>query len=165
VHCHLPVLMIEKEIYIWMIYYKKWLTVLFLGCFLMIQNLSAQEWQTNLGKAQELAKKNNENIILVFQGSDWCAPCIKLEREVWSTEEFQKLAKDHFVMLKADFPRKKQNKLPATQEEHNKTLASKYNPNGYFPYVVVLDANGKVLGQTGYEKSTPKAYFDKLKSF
>ncbi|MEC7264658.1 MAG: thioredoxin family protein [Bacteroidota bacterium] len=148
-----------------MMHNKRWMAALFLGCFLAIQNLSAQEWHTNLGKAQDLAQKNNNHIVLVFQGSDWCAPCIKLEREIWSTEEFQKLAKDHFVMLKADFPRKKQNKLPAAQEEHNKTLASKYNPNGYFPYVVVLDPSGKVLGQAGYEKSTPKAYFNKLNSF
>ncbi|RIV71960.1 thioredoxin family protein [Flagellimonas aequoris] len=141
------------------------MAALFLGCFLVIQNLSAQEWQTNLEKAQDLAQKNNNHIVLVFQGSDWCAPCIKLDREIWSTQEFQSLAKGHFVMLKADFPRKKQNKLPAVQEEHNKTLASKYNPNGYFPYVVVLDATGKVLGQAGYEKTTPKAYFNKLNSF
>ncbi len=148
-----------------MMYNKKWLAALFFGCFIVIQNVAAQEWQTNLEKAQELAQKNNDHIILVFQGSDWCAPCIKLEREIWSSQEFQELAKNRFVMLKADFPRKQKNKLPSAQEEHNKALASKYNPNGYFPFVVVLDASGKVLGQAGYEKTTPKDYFNKLNSF
>ncbi|WP_258539154.1 thioredoxin family protein [Flagellimonas abyssi] len=144
---------------------KKWLTALMIGCFLLIQNLSAQEWQINFEKAKDLAQKNDNNIVLVFQGSDWCAPCIKLDREVWSTDEFQNLAKDRFVMLKADFPRKQKNRLPEAQEEHNKMLASKYNPNGYFPFVVVLDASGKVLGEAGYEKTTPKAYFNKLNAF
>ena len=144
---------------------KKWLTALMIGCFLLIQNLSAQEWQTNFEKAKDLAQKKDNHIVLVFQGSDWCAPCIKLDREVWSTAEFQDLAKDHFVMLKADFPRKQKNRLPEAQEEHNKMLASKYNPNGYFPFVVVLDASGKVLGETAYEKTTPKAYFNKLNAF
>ena len=134
----------------------------------VLLNLSttyAQEWQTNFEKAKDLAQKDNRNIVLVFQGSDWCAPCIKLDREIWSKDDFQKLAKDHFVMLKADFPRRKKNKLPAEQEARNKSLAAKYNPKGYFPYVVVLDPSGKVLGQTGYEKMGPKAYFNKLNSF
>jgi len=144
---------------------KKWVATLIIGCFLLLQNLAAQDWQTNFEKAKNLAQKNNNNIILVFQGSDWCAPCIKLDREVWSKEDFQKLAKDHFVMLKADFPRRKKNKLPAEQEVHNKSLAAKYNPNGYFSYVVVLDPSGKILGQTGYKKMSPKAYFNKLNSF
>lgn len=155
----------EKEIkYPDMKYRKYWMTLVLVG-LLSIGNAFAQDWQTNIEKAKELAQKDNHNIVLVFQGSDWCAPCIKLEKEVWSTEEFQQLAKDHFVMLKADFPRKQKNKLPKDREVHNKALAAKYNPKGYFPYVVVLDATGKMLGQMGYEKMAPKAYFQKLDSF
>ncbi|WP_163378839.1 thioredoxin family protein [Cyclobacterium sp. SYSU L10401] len=45
--------------------------------------VSAQEWQLDLNKAQKLAQETDRNIILVFSGSDWCAPCIKLEREIW----------------------------------------------------------------------------------
>lgn len=145
--------------------YKKLLFVLVFGSLLTLSNVRAQEWQTNFEKAKELAQKGDQHIVLVFQGSDWCAPCIKLDREVWSSPEFQGLAKDHFVMLKADFPRKQKNKLPKDQEDRNKSLAAKYNPNGYFPLVVVLDAKGKVLGQAGYEKLTPKAYFNKLNAF
>lgn len=125
----------------------------------------AQEWTTDLEEAKKTASKNNQNIVLVFQGSDWCAPCIKLEKEVWSTSEFQKLNENHFVMLKADFPRRKQNKLSEAQENKNKKLAELYNPNGYFPLVVVLDKNGKALGKLGYEKTTPSQYFKKLSTF
>ncbi|GLU42897.1 thioredoxin family protein [Allomuricauda sp. NBRC 101325] len=134
-------------------------------CAVAFQNLSAQEWNTNIDEAKSIAQKKGNNIVLVFQGSDWCAPCIKLDREVWSTQEFQNLAKDHLVMLKADFPRRQKNKLPSDQEAHNKALAAEYNPNGYFPFVVVLDPTGKVMGEAGYEKTTPKAYFNKLNSF
>lgn len=125
----------------------------------------AQDWKTNFEEAKQLASKNNQNIVLVFQGSDWCAPCIKLDKEIWSTQEYQNLAKQHFVMLKADFPRKKANKLASNQELQNKKLAETYNKQGYFPYVVVLDKNGKVLGSLGYEKLTPTQYFNKLASF
>ncbi|MBN2869224.1 MAG: thioredoxin family protein [Flavobacteriaceae bacterium] len=125
----------------------------------------AQDWQTNIDTAKALAKKGNHNIILVFQGSDWCAPCIKLDKEIWSTAKFQELAKNHFVMLQADFPKRKKNQLSDSQTAHNGKLAEKYNPNGYFPYVVVLSPEGKVLGSIGYEKSTPEDYFKKLTAF
>jgi thioredoxin-related protein len=125
----------------------------------------AQNWSTNFEEAKQQASKNNENIILVFQGSDWCAPCMKLDKEIWSTAEFQNLAKNHFVMLKADFPRKKANKLSESSTQQNAKLAETYNNQGFFPLVVVLDSKGAVLGKTGYEKMSPTAYFNKLKAF
>lgn len=126
---------------------------------------NAQEWQVNFDKAKEIAKKEDRKIILVFQGSDWCAPCIKLEREVWNTEEFQTYAKKHFVMLQADFPRKQKNKLSAEQEEHNRILAERYNKNGYFPFVVVMNEEGEVIGETSYQKISPSEYISLLESF
>ena len=139
----------------------------FSSLFLIFLSLStfAQDWTTNFDEAKKMALKNNHNIILVFQGSDWCAPCIKLEREIWSTEEFKKLSKNHFVMLKADFPRKKANKLQEDQAIQNSKLAETYNNQGIFPLVVVLNKDGKVLGKMGYEKSNPSDYFKKLTSF
>lgn len=125
----------------------------------------AQEWSTDFEEAKKIATSKDQKIVLVFQGSDWCAPCIKLEKEIWSTSEFQKLNKDHFVMLKADFPRRKNNKLAESQQTQNNNLAELYNPNGYFPLVVVLDKNGKALGKLGYEKTTPSKYFEKLSTF
>ncbi len=125
----------------------------------------AQEWNTDIGVAKSMASTLQQNIVLVFQGSDWCAPCIKLDKEVWSTEEFKTYAQDHFVMLQVDFPRRKKNKLSKEQEDHNNKLAEKYNQNGYFPFVVVLNKDGKVLGQTGYKKLSPTAYIELLTSF
>lgn len=127
--------------------------------------LSAQEWQTDFDTAKQISSEENRPIILVFQGSDWCAPCIKLDREIWSTEEFKTYAKDHFVMLLADFPRKKKNTLPDVQQQKNNQLAEKYNKQGYFPFVVILNKEGNVLGEAGYEKTTPTAYIAKLESF
>ena len=138
------------------------LSVLFVCSTLFV---NAQEWQTDIEKAKELATEQNRNIELVFQGSDWCAPCIKLEREIWSTEEFKAYASEHFVLLKADFPKRKANALSKEQQEKNNQLAEKYNTSGYFPFVVVLDKAGNVLGETGYEKMTPAEYIKLLTSF
>ena len=138
--------------------------LLLFAAILFSITLSAQEWQTDFETAKELSSDENRPIILVFQGSDWCAPCIKLDREIWSTDEFKAYAKDHFVMLQADFPRKKKNALPDEQQQKNNQLAEKYNKQGYFPFVVVLDKEGKVLGEAGYEKTSPEAYIEKLES-
>lgn len=123
------------------------------------------EWLTDLDEAKKAAAEEDRTIILVFQGSDWCGPCIKLSREVWDTEEFEKYAEDNFVMLQADFPKRKKNALTDEQQEKNNKLAEKYNPNGHFPFVVVLDKEGNVLGETGYNKMKPVEFIELLESF
>ncbi len=126
--------------------------------------IAAQEWQTDFDSAKEIASKENRPIVLVFQGSDWCAPCIKLDKAVFSTETFQRYAKDHFVMLQADFPKKKKNALTQEQQLKNNALAEKYNQRGIFPLVVVLNQDGNVLGETGYFKASASTYISHLES-
>lgn len=128
-------------------------------------NASSQNWLTDLNEAKQIASQNNQKIILVFQGSDWCAPCIKLDREIWSTDEFKDYADDNYVMLQADFPRKKKNALPEVQQKNNNKLAESYNKHGYFPFVVILDSSGNVLGEMGYLKISPEDYIAKINSF
>jgi len=124
----------------------------------------SQNWQTDFTTAQEIAARENKQIIMVFQGSDWCAPCIKLDHEVWSTDAFQIYAKEHYVMLKVDFPRSRKNALSPEQQEHNNHLAELYNTQGYFPAVVVLDKSGSVKGSTGYLHMSPNDYIAHLNS-
>ncbi len=132
--------------------------------FISISGFS-QEWEKEYSRAQQIAKEKNRPIVLVFQGSDWCAPCIKLNQEVWNTEIFKKYASNHYVMLQADFPRKKKNALSENQTKANAKLFEAYNKNGIFPLVVILDSNGNKLGETSYKKSTPQQYIDEINSF
>jgi thioredoxin-related protein len=128
-------------------------------------SVSAQNWVTDFDSAKVIAEKENKKIVLVFQGSDWCAPCMKLDREVWSTEEFKTYAAKTYVMVQADFPRKRDNKLSDQQKQKNEFLMEKYNQQGFFPFVVVFNSQGEVLGNTGYEKTTVTNYIKKLESF
>ena len=121
-------------------------------------NLFAQEWRSDWDAALVEAKQTNKKIILVFSGSDWCIPCIKLEKEIWETPSFIQYAQQHYVLFRADFPKRKKNKLLETIQQMNEGLAAEYNPKGYFPLVVVLDSDGKTKGQLGYEKLTSEAY-------
>ena len=139
--------------------------LMLISTFLISSIVCAQNWETTWATALAKAEKNKHNIILVFSGSDWCGPCIKLDKEIWSTPKFQELSKDVFVMYRADFPRRSKNALAKEQQDQNNRLAEKYNPNGYFPLVVVLDSKAELLGSLGYEKTTPELYFKKLKTF
>jgi len=101
----------------------------------------------------------------VFAGSDWCAPCIKLERNIWQSSEFKTYAKNHYVLYKADFPRKKANQLSEELTKQNAELAERLNSKGHFPLIVILDSNDRVLGKTGYKKLNPDAYISLLNTF
>lgn len=128
-------------------------------------SLYAQEWLTSYAEAVTIAKERHQQILLVFAGSDWCAPCIKLDKNIWKSDVFRDYAKKNYALYKADFPRKKANLLPETVAERNNVLAEKYNPDGHFPLVVLLNSDENILGETGYLKITPEAYLERLKSF
>jgi thioredoxin-related protein len=122
----------------------------------------SQNWTTSLEAAKTVAAASNKNILLVFSGSDWCAPCIKLDRTIFQSDVFKAEAENKWVLLKADFPKKKGNALSGEQTESNKKLAEKYNKEGNFPLVVLLDATGKVIGITGYKNVSPTEYVQLL---
>lgn len=124
----------------------------------------AQEWHLDIDQAKNVAQKENHKIILVFQGSDWCAPCIKLDKQVWSTEEFKAYAKTNFEMVQVDFPRRKKNRLSKEQQAKNNSLAATYNPRGIFPFVVLLNKKGEKIGETGYKRMSVKEYIHHLSS-
>ena len=68
-------------------------------------------------------------------------------------------------IYKADFPKKRTNQLTPELTEANKKLAEKYNKNGSFPLVVLLDKSGKVVGMTGFKNVSAIEYIKLLHSF
>jgi protein disulfide-isomerase len=138
---------------------KKHLTQLALALLASVAILSAQaeelQWHTDLAKAQTQAKTEKKKVMLNFTGSDWCGWCIKLNKEVFSTPEFAEYAKKNLVLVEVDFPNKK--KQSAEQRKSNQALQNKYGIEGY-PTLVVLDGEGKKVGQLGYVKGGPKAW-------
>ena len=133
--------------------------------FLFIISFSySQNWKTNFEEAKWGATKENKNILLVFSGSDWCAPCIKLDNVVWKSEAFKSEAEKNWIIYKADFPKKKANQLSPELTENNKKLAEKYNRNGSFPLVILLDKTGKVIGMTGFKNISATEYIQLIHS-
>merc|ERR1711879_223790 len=142
---------------------RKIILSLLLTC--LIITLGAQEWNLDFDEAIRKAKEQDKNMLLVFQGSDWCVPCMKLEKNIWESDEFIKYSQENLVLLKADFPRKKSNKLSQAQMDKNEILFEKYNTPGSFPFILVFDNSGNILGSTGYKDVTPQEYIAHLNTF
>jgi thioredoxin-related protein len=135
---------------------------LILISILLLFSLSP-EWMTNFEEAKATAFKENKVILLNFSGSDWCAPCIKMKRDVFESDSFKQYADGHLVLLRADFPRMKKNQPSKEQVQRNEALAEKYNPQGKFPLTVLLDANGKVIREwDGYSNQSPEQFVTDL---
>lgn len=128
-------------------------------------SFAAKAQELDLSTAEADAKENNRNILLVFSGSDWCIPCIKMEKQIFEKESFTDYAKQHLVIMHADFPRLKKHQLPKEQEKRNLKLAEKYNKQGSFPYTVLLDAQGKVLkAWDGLIASSPEDFVKQIQT-
>ena len=136
--------------------------IIYIALFFLTQFSVAQDWVSSWSHATDSAITLNKPILLVFSGSDWCAPCIKLDRNIWTTPVFQSYAKKNLILYKADFPRRKANQLPEPLASENKKLAEQYNTKGYFPLVVLLSPKKDILGQTAYLNISPEAYIEKL---
>ena len=55
------------------------------------------------------------------------------------------MADSTLVFFNADFPRNKKNQLDKNTIKQNETLADKYNPDGNFPFTVLINPEGKVI--------------------
>ncbi len=120
--------------------------------FISFAFIFSVDWGNDMASAQKRAIDENKYILLNFSGSDWCAPCILLKKEVFANEEFIQLASEKLILMRADFPRMKKNRLPETEMSKNEALAEKYNTNGKFPLTLLLDSNGKVIKEwDGYQ--------------
>jgi thioredoxin-related protein len=128
-------------------------------------SFSFTEWQTDFEKAKKLAREKSGYVLLNFSGSDWCAPCIRLRKEVFESGEFSQLADSSLALFNADFPRNKKNRLPKEIQERNEKLADLYNPSGKFPFTLLLTPDGKVVGSwEGFPGNNAHSFIGELKS-
>ena len=112
--------------------------------------------------ALKKAAAENKTVFALFTGSDWCIWCKRLEGEVLSQKAFSDEVGKNFVPVFLDFPKDKSLVKEATAKR-NRELSKKYEVRG-FPTVLLLDAKGEVLGQTGYQKGGPEKYLEHVKA-
>jgi thioredoxin-related protein len=125
-----------------------------LAAFALLSPVVAQdgEWITDFELAKATARKEGKAILANFTGSDWCGWCIRLKDEVFSKPEFKEWAAKKVVLLELDFPKKTQ--LAEELAKQNQRLKAEFGIKGY-PTILFLDADGKKLGEYGYDKGGP----------
>jgi thiol:disulfide interchange protein len=98
---------------------------------------AGEGWMTNIDEAKALSKKENKPLFVEFTGSDWCPPCMMMEKKVFSKDAFKAGAEKDFILVKIDIPNGDK-KLKAK----NQKVLEKYRVSGV-PTVVLLDPKGK----------------------
>ncbi len=117
------------------------------------------DWTTDFAQALARAKAEHKRLLLDFTGSDWCGWCKVMEKEIFSQPAFEDYAKKNLILVRLDFPRTK----PVSEEvrKQNYSLAQQFGIRG-FPTIVMLNGDGKQLGQLGYVRGGPEAFISEL---
>ena len=109
----------------------------------------------------ENAKELHRPLLLIFSGSDWCLPCQWLEKKILTDSTFKEFAKKQLILFKADFPQKK--KLPPETAKRNEVLAEEFNPEGVFPFLLLLSPERTILTLLEFENYSPENFIDQIK--
>ena len=122
-------------------------------------------WLTDLSQAKAQAKAEKKSILIFFHGSDWCPPCVLLQRQVIDSLDFARYARQSLVLVDVDFPEK--SKQPDDLKQANLALKAKFNlspqPGEGFPTLVLLNESGETVYQeTGYSGGGPAEILSRL---
>lgn len=119
-------------------------------------------WSTDFEKSKQVAAADQSRELLVeFTGSDWCPPCIALQKNVLSKDAFKEKMPRHFVMVKLDNPRDKSGQTEAEQKQYRE-LSRRYGVQGV-PTVMLIDDEGKPYAQwSGYGGQEADAWIKKV---
>ena len=134
-----------------------------IALFCSVLNCTAQQWQKDLDIGLKEAAQQNKKVLLFFSVPEHCDTCVKLEQKVFKSPEFLAFASDNYVLVKIDFSYEQEG-LSKDQLEKNLLIVEKYNKDGFFPHVVVLNKEAKIAGKAGvYNNETPYEYMSLLK--
>jgi len=119
-----------------------------------------ENWELDVDLALADAKRDGKHVFLDFTGSDWCPPCIRLDKEVLSQRDFLTEAEKNYVLVKMDFPQD-QARVPAKLMEKNQDWMKRLGVEG-FPTIVLIDVEGRPFGFLGYMAGGPKEFLAKM---
>ena len=118
-------------------------------------------WLTDLSAVKAKAKQEDKPIMMKFTGSNWCAGCIRMEKDIFSKKTFIEFADDYLILMKVDFP------LGEKQEEsliaQNNLLYDQYEIEG-LPTIILLDSEGEIYRDTGYGKEEPENFVNRIEN-
>lgn len=114
------------------------------------------KWGKSMKSSQKQSEETGLPIVLLFTGTSWCGYCIKLEKEILSKKEFKQGMDGVAIGVKFEF---------GSPDFSKSKEAKEYGIRGV-PAMVVVDAQGKELGRTGYVPGrSPVQYVEFFKKY
>ena len=102
------------------------------------------------------AKKSNRRVILDV-GGEWCGWCHTLDRYFVEQKDLRELRDKHYVWLKVNW----------SPENRNEAVLAPYGPIEAYPWLFVLDQDGKLLvsQRTGPLEEGPSYSYERMSGF
>ena len=118
-------------------------------------------WLTDLSEVKAKAKQESKPVMIKFTGSNWCAGCIRMEKEIFSKQTFIDFADEHLILMEVDFPigEKQEDSLVA----QNNLLYDLYEIGG-LPTIILMDSEGEIYRDSGYGKESPRSFVKRIKN-
>ncbi|NWK56404.1 DUF953 domain-containing protein [Verrucomicrobiaceae bacterium N1E253] len=118
--------------------FKQWMTAAVAMIAISASAVAGgKDWMTNVDDALAKAKTDKKPVMVEFTGSDWCPPCIMMDKKVFSKKSFVSKASEKFILVKIDIPR-----ADKELSKKNQKVLKKYKVQGV-PTVVLFDEEGK----------------------
>lgn len=119
------------------------LLLLFMSSCFYAQDKDARLlWETDFEIAKTKSKVQDKPILMLFTGSDWCAPCKMLKKDFFHSDAFIAKSKN-YVLLLVDFPRNKE-LITTSQSTANKSLNAKYGVRS-LPTLIAVNYKGEII--------------------
>jgi len=106
---------------------------------------------SNMSKGEKLPVKNPSRYVLYHMGAKWCAPCVKMKKDVWSKKDVLNFLDDNDIELRL---------MEATDNKDMK-LISFYKTRVY-PTVIFIERKRHTVQLLRVEGYTGKDFVVKL---
>jgi hypothetical protein len=120
-------------------------------------------WLIPLGVYAQAPTEVEPHRLLVFEGSDWCANCIRLEKQVLTDSSFVAFTQAAGLTVeRIDFPQSKP--LDKATRAHNRALAEQYHFEGQFPTLVLVNGQTGTVSRMSYSREDVGAFTAQLRA-
>src|SRR5262249_37331956 len=106
-----------------------------------VKLLSFDNWLQDFEQAKLQAAEEKKDILILFDGSDWCGYSMRLAFDALLKPDF-KQATQNFVLVFIDFPRNPLGILKVQNPARNQRLMEEFGIQG-FPTMVLTDSKGQ----------------------
>ncbi|MEZ4808717.1 MAG: hypothetical protein R2819_00035 [Allomuricauda sp.] len=110
-----------------------------------------------------LGKIDTHYKLVLFEGSDWCVNCIRLNKTVLTDTAFINfLEMENIQIERIDFPQRK--KLDEQTQAYNASVAEKYGFQGLFPTILLVRNNTDETVTIDYHDQGPNEFIQQIKA-